>query len=151
MGNPNDQTNYVQDFVDNIYTVLNNYQSYIGFVSLSKTDDAFIPKYPAITIDLDSMTEDWKEMPRRKKISAKFSITFYYANISDKNSRQGLRTGLNKIANCLRENWDLNDYCPQLGSEILSVTPYVLASGNDIVIGGVVTLVAHKVITVTLV
>ena len=150
MANPSDTTDYIQGFIDNLYTVLNNHQSYIGFRSLSKTEDDLIPVYPAISIELDNFTEEWKSMPRRKTIMATFSINYYYANISDKNVRQGLRTGLNKIANCLRENWSINSYCPELGSEILSVTPYVLASGSEIVAGGVVSLRCNKVITVTL-
>lgn len=150
MANPVDQTNYIQDFIDNIYTVINGYQSYIGFKSLSKTEDVFIPNYPAITIELENMQEEWKSIPKRKTIMATFAINYYYANLSDKNVRQGLRTGLNKIANCLRENWDMNDYCPDLGSDILSVTPYVLASGDEIVAGGIVSIRCYKVISVAL-
>lgn len=150
MANPSDTVNYIQGFIDNIHTVINNYQSYIGFKSLSKTEDDFIPIYPAITIELSTMSEEWKSMPKRKTLMATFDINYYYANLSDKNVRQGLRTGLNKIANCLRENWDLNDYCPDLGTSILSVTPYVLASGSEVVAGGVLTIQCFKVITVTL-
>ena len=150
MSSPNDTTNYIQTAIDNIYTVINNYQSYIGFVSLAKTDDAFIPKYPSITIDFDSMTSEWKSMPKRMTLNMNFSITCYYANISDKNSREGIRNLLSKVANCLRENWDMNNYCEELGSEILSVTPYVLASGDEIVVGGVISLAVHKVISVEL-
>lgn len=150
MANPVDQTNYIQDFIDNIYTVINGYRSYIGFKSLSKTEDAFIPNYPAITIELENMQEEWKSIPKRKTIMVTFAINYYYANLSDKNVRQGLRTGLNKIANCLRENWDMNDYCPDLGSDILSVTPYVLASGDEIVAGGIVSIRCYKVISVAL-
>mgnify|MGYP001616719578 CR=1 FL=1 len=150
MANPVDQTNYIQDFIDNIYTVINGYQSYIGFKSLSKTEDAFIPNYPAITIELENMGEEWKSMPKRKTLMATFAINYYYANLSDKNVRQGLRTGLNKIANCLRENWDLNNYCLDLGTEILSVVPYVLANGDQIIAGGVISLRCNKVISVVL-
>lgn len=151
MSAPQDQIDYIQGFIDNIHTVLNGYQSYIGFKSLSKTEDAFIPIYPAITIELENLQEEWKSMPKRKTLMATFAINYYYANLSDKNVRQGLRTGLNKIANCLRENWKINGYCSDLGSDILSVTPYVLASGDEIVAGGVVSLRCNKVITISLV
>ena len=150
MASPIDTTDHIQGFVDNIYAVINNYQSYIGFISLSKTEDALIPRFPAISIELDNFNEEWKSMPKRKTIIATFSINYYYANISDKNCRQGLRVGLNKISNCLRENWNMNDYCPDLGSDILSVTPYILASGDEVVAGGVISLQCRKVISVEL-
>ena len=150
MSSPNDTTNYIQTAIDNIYTVINNYQSYIGFVSLSKTDDAFIPKYPSITIDFDSMTSEWKSMPKRMTLNMNFSITCYYANISDKNAREGVRDLLSKVANCIRENWNLNGFAPDLGSEVLSAIPYVLASGDATVVGGVISLAVHKIISVTL-
>jgi len=149
MANPNDQTDYIQSAIDNIYTILSNYKSYIGYKILEKTDDALIPLYPAITIDFDSMTEDWKEMPRRKTLSMVFSITYYYTSMSDKGVRQGLRTGLSKITNVFRENFDLNGFCSQLGAEVLSVTPYVLAKGEDVIAGGVIVLQCNKVVSVT--
>ena len=150
MANPNDQTDYIAGFITNIQAVIQNYKDFIGYSVLETNDDAFIAKYPAITIEFDSMTEEWKSMPKRKTIIANFSITYYHASISDKGVRRGLRTGLSKLANCLREQWDLNDYCPDLGTEILSVIPYVLASGDDIVAGGVLSLQCRKVISVEL-
>ena len=149
MPNTEDTTDYIQGFIDNIYAVLMNYKDYVGFIDVGKTDDAFIPRYPYCTIDLASFSEEWKEIPRRKTIIANFDITFYYANLNDKNCRQGLRTGLSKIANVFRENWSLNDYTPQLGSTISSVTPYVLAKGDAIIAGGVISLQCNKVISVT--
>ncbi len=149
MSNPNDQINYVQGNIDNIYTVLSKYSDYLGYRSLSKTDDALIPAFPAITIDFVHLTEKWKEMPRNMTLSMLFDITCYYANISDKNAREGIRNLLAKVTNCLRENWSINGYCPRLGSEIKSAIPYVLASGNKIVVGGVIQLITHKVVPVT--
>ncbi len=151
MGNPNDTTDYIQSFIDNIYTVISNYKDFLGVRNITTTEDNFIPVFPSITIELDRMQEDWKEMPRRKTLSATFSIVYYSSNLNDRGGRQNLRSGLNKLANCLRENWDVNDYCPQLGSEILSITPYVFARNQEIVLGGEISFRCHKVITVTLV
>ena len=150
MANPSDQTDYIAGFISNIQTVISNYQSYIGYKILETNEDAFIPIYPAISIEYANSTEEWKSMPKRKTIIANFDITYYFGSISDKGVRQGLRTGLSKLSNCLRENWDLNDYCPDLGSEIISVIPYVLASGNEIIAGGVISLQCRKVISITL-
>ena len=150
MSNPSDTTNYIEDLITNVHTVISNYKDYLGIADVAKTEDNFIPKYPYITIELDNITERWKEMPRRKTLSIQLSITYWYANLNDRNSRQGLRTGLSKLGNVLRENWDVNNYCENLGSEILSITPYVLARDQEIVMGGVVSLVCHKVISVTL-
>src|SRR3990170_7785240 len=150
MANPSDQTDYIAGFISNIQTVISNYQSYIGYKILETNEDAFIPIYPAISIEYASSTEEWKSMPKRKTIIANFDITYFFGSISDKGVRQGLRTGLSKLANCLRENWKINDYCPELGSDIISVTPYVLASGDDIVAGGVISLQCRKVVSVTL-
>ncbi len=149
MSSPNDSTDYIAGFTTNIQTVLNTYKDFIGCNIIETNDDAYIPRYPAITIELENFTEDWKEMPRRKTITANFNITYYYANINDKNVRQGVRLGLSKICNVLRENWDLNKYCPDLGAIVKSSTPYVLAKGTDIVAGGVIVLEASKVISVT--
>lgn len=151
MANPNDSTDFIQELINNIYTVINTYQSYIGFRGLYKNDDDFIPRYPAITIELDSFSEEFKAMPRQKTITAIFSITYYYQNLSDKALRTKIREGLNKLANIFRENWDLNNYCPDLGSEVVSATPYIIARGEEIVAGGVISLEVRKVITVTLV
>lgn len=151
MSNPNDTTDYIAGFITNIQTVLSTYKSYHNCQIIETNDDAFIPRYPALTIELANFHEEWKEIPRRKTIVANFDITYYYANLSDKNCRVGLRTGLSKIANVLRENWDLNNYTPQLGSTVLSVTPYVLAKGEAIVAGGVISLQCKKVVDVTLV
>ena len=150
MASPSDTTDYIAGFISNIQTVISNYKDFIGYKILETNDDAFLPNYPAITIEYASSTEEWKSMPRRKAIIANFDITFYYGSLNDKGVRRGLRTGLSKLANCLRENWDMNDYCVDLGSDILSVTPYVLASGDDIVAGGVISLQCRKVISVTL-
>ena len=119
MSNPSDTTNYIEDLITNVHTVISNYKDYLAVADIAKTEDNFIPKYPYITIELDSITEAWKEMPRRKTLSMQLSITYWYANLNDRNSRQGLRTGLSKLGNVLRENWDINDYCPQLGSDFL--------------------------------
>ena len=150
MANPSDTTDYIAGFILNIQTVISTYKDFIGYSVLETNDDAFIAKYPAITIEFDSMTEEWKSIPKRKTIIANFSITYYFGSISDKGVRRGLRTGLSKLANCLRENWDMNDYCSDLGSDIISVTPYVLASGDDIVAGGVISLQCRKVISISL-
>ena len=150
MSSPQDTTDYIQTAIDNIHTVINNYKDFIGFKSLSKTDDAFIPVYPAITIEFSSMTSEWKSMPKRMTLYMNFDITCYYANISDKNAREGIRNLLSKVANCLREHWNINGFATELGSEITSVQPYVLASGDEVVIGGVISLTVNKVITVTL-
>ena len=150
MANPVDTTDFIAGFISNIQTVISNYKDFIGYKLLEINDDAFIPNYPAITIEYSSSTEEWKSIPKRKVIIANFDITYYYGSLSDKGVRRGVRTGLSKLANCLRENWDINDYCSDLGSDILSVTPYVLASGDDVVAGGVVSLQCRKVISVTL-
>jgi len=143
MSNPSDTTDYIAGFISNLQTVISTYKDFIGYSVLETNDDAFISKYPAITIEYASSTEEWKSMPKRKTIIANFDITYYHANISDKNVRRGL-------ANCLRENWDVNDYCPDLGSDIISITPYVLASGDEIVAGGVISLQCRKVISISL-
>lgn len=151
MANPTDQTNYVEEFITNIHTVISNYKDFLGIADVGKSDDHFIPKFPYITIEFDNMVEDWKEMPRRKTLSATFSITCWYANLNDRNARQGLRTLLSKLGNVLREAWNVNSYCPQLGSEIKSITPYVLAKENEIVLGGIISFQCNKVITVTII
>lgn len=151
MANPNDQTDYIAGFITNIQTILSNYKDFHGCQIIETNDDAYIPRYPACTIELANFHEEWKEIPRKKTITANFDITYYFASLSDKGCREGLRKGLSKIANVLRENWDLNDYCPDLGSSVLSVTPYVLAKGDAIVAGGVISLQCRKVVNVTLV
>lgn len=148
--NPSDTNDYIKLAIDNIQTVIANYKDYIGYKILETNEDAFLPMYPAITIEFSSLTSEWKSMPKRLILSMNFDINYYYASLSDKGVRRGVRVGLSKLSQCLRENWDLNDYCPDLGSEILSVTPYVLASGDEIVAGGVVSLRCNKVISVTL-
>ena len=150
MASPSDTTDYIAGFISNIQTVIANYKDFIGYKILETNDDAFLPLYPAITIEYSSSTEEWKSMPKRKTIIANFDITYYYGSLSDKGVRRGVRTGLSKLANCLRERWDMNGYCPDLGTEILSVIPYVLASGDDVVAGGVVSLQCRKIISVTL-
>ncbi len=150
MGNPNDQTDYLEGFVDNIVTVIQNYKDFLGLKNIFRTEDHFIPTYPSVSVELNLVNEEWKAMPRRKTIRAVFDITYYSSNLNDRNARQSLRTGLSKLSNCLRERWDINGYCPDLGSDILSVTPYVLAQGNEIVLGGVISLECRKVISVTL-
>lgn len=149
MSSPIDENDYIQGFIDNIYIILNAYKDFIGCNIIETNDDAYIPRYPAITVELENFTEAWKEMPRRKTITANFNITYYYANINDKNVRQGVRLGLSKICNVLRESWNLNEYCSDLGAVVKSSTPYVLAKGTDIVAGGVIVLEAQKVISVT--
>ena len=146
--NTNDTTDYIQGYIDNIYIILMNYKDYVGFVNVDKTDDSFIPRYPYCTIELANFQEEWKEIPRKKTIIANFDITYYFANLNDKNCRQGLRLGLSKIANVFRENWSLNDYTPQLGSTVTSVTPYVLAKNDNVIAGGVIALQCKKVINV---
>src|SRR3972149_11912275 len=150
MSNPSDTTDYIAGFISNIQIVISTYKDFIGYYVLETNDDAFISKYPAITIEYASSTEEWKSMPKRKTIIANFDITYYFGSISDKGVRQGLRTGLSKLSNCLRERWDINGYCLDLGSDIISVTPYVLASGDQIIAGGVISLQCRKVISVTL-
>ena len=150
MANPSDTTDYIAGFILNIQTVISTYKDFIGYSVLETNDDAFISKYPAITIEYASSTEEWKSMPKRKTIIANFDITYYFGSISDKGVRQGLRTGLSKLSNCLRENWNMNNYCSDLGSDIISVTPYVLASGNEIIAGGVISLQCRKVISISL-
>ena len=150
MANPNDQTDYLEGFVTNIHTVISNYKDFLGLKNIFRTEDNFIPTYPSVSIELNFVAEEWKSMPKRKTIIARFDITYYSSNLNDRNARQSLRSGLSKLSNCLRENWDLNDYCPDLGTDILSVTPYVLAQGNEIVLGGILSLEVRKVISVTL-
>ena len=151
MSSPSDTTDYIESLVTNIHTVISNYRDFLGIADVFRTEDHYIPRYPFITIEFNNSREEWKSMPKRKTIIAVFDITYYSSNLNDRNARQSLRTGLSKLSNCLRENWDLNDYCPDLGSDILSVTPYVLAQGNEVVLGGVISLECRKVITVTLV
>ena len=151
MGNPNDQTDYLEGFVTNIVTVIQNYKDFLGLKNIFRTEDHFIPTYPSVSVELNLVNEEWKEIPRRKIIRAVFDITYFSSNLNDRNARQSLRTGLSKLSNVLRENWDLNDYCPDRGTEILSVTPYVLAQGNEVVLGGVLSLECRKIVTVTLV
>ena len=150
MASPSDTTDYIAGFISNIQTVIANYKDFIGYKILETNDDAFLPLYHAITIEYSSSTEEWKSMPKRKTIIANFDITYYYGSLSDKGVRRGVRIGLSKLANCLRENWDINDYCSDLGSDILSIIPYVLASGDEIIAGGVISLQCRKVISVTL-
>lgn len=145
----NDTSDYVKLAIDNIQIVLSNYKDYHGCQIIETNDDAFIPRYPALTIEFDSMHEEWKEIPRRKILIMNFSITYYFASLSDKGCRQGLRAGLSKIANVLRENWDINNFTTHLGSTVTSVIPYVLQKGDAIVAGGVITLQCNKVIDVT--
>lgn len=145
---PNDTTIYIDEFIDKIKTILNNYKDYIGQVNTYTTDDVYIPKYPAITIELDNWAEEWKEIPRRKTLIATFAITYYYQQLSTSIMRTELRKGLNKICNVLRENWTLDGYTPTLGSTVISATPYVLARGEEIVAGGVITFECRKIITI---
>jgi len=144
----NDITDYVQECIDNIYIILMGYKDYINCVDVGKTDDIFIPKYPYITIEFDSMQQEWKEMPNRMLLIMNFSLTYYYANLSDANCRQGLREGLSKIASVFRENWSINSYCSELGSAVANIVPYVLAKGTDVVAGGVVSLQCKKIINI---
>ncbi len=150
MSSPNDTTDYIAQAISNIQTVIQNYKDYLGYKNLEISEDNYIPVYPTITIEFASMTSEWKSMPKRMTLKMLFDITYFSSNLNDRNARQSLRTGLSKLSNCLRENWDLNDYCTDLGTEILSVTPYVLAQGNEIVLGGVISLECRKVISVTL-
>ena len=147
----NDSTDYITDFISNIQIVLNNYKDYIGVHTVATNDDLYIPRYPYITIEADSWTEEWKEIPRRKTLIANFSISYFCADINDKSVREKTRTGMSKICNVIRENWSLNNFCPQLGAHITSSVPYVMMKGESIVAGGVITLQCKKVITVTLV
>ena len=148
--NPSDTADYIKICIDNIQAVIQNYKDFIGYKILETNEDSFISLYPAITIEFSSMTSEWKAMPKRMTLNMNFDITYYHANISDKNVRRGLREGLSKLSNCLRENWNMNDFCEELGSEILSVTPYVLASGDQIIAGGIISLQCRKVISVEL-
>lgn len=151
MSFPSDTSDYIALSISNIQTVISNYKDYLGYKNLGITEDNFISIYPSITIEFASMTEEWKSMPKRMTLKMLFDITYYSSNLNDRNARQSLRTGLSKLSNVLRENWDLNDYCQDLGTDILSVTPYVLVQGNEVVLGGVISLECHKVISVTLV
>ena len=144
----NDQTDYIQGFIDEIYNVLNSYKDFIGCNIIEKTDDAFLPRFPAITIDLDSFSEEWKEIPRRKVLTGNFSISYFFGNINDKNMRQGVRSGMGKICNVFREQWTLNGYCPQLGIRTTSAIPYVFMKDSNIIAGAVITLQAKKVVDV---
>lgn len=150
MANPNDTTNFVETMISNIKTVIEGYQSYIGYKAIYDTDDSFISLFPAITIELDHLTETWKQMARIKTITGIFNITYYFANYDNNVLRKDVRAGLNKICNIFRENWDLNNYCNDLGASVISATPYIIARGDELVAGGVVILECRKVITVTL-
>ena len=151
MANPNDTTNYIEQMITNIQTVIGGYQSYLGYKAIYDTDDAFISMYPAITIELDNVTEAWKQMARIKTITATFNVTYYMANYDNNVLRKDIRAGLNKLCNIFRENWDLNNYCNDLGASVVSATPYIIARGEAIIAGGVVVLEVRKVVTVTLV
>ena len=150
MSSPNDTTDYIAQAISNIQTVIQNYKDYLGYKNLEISEDNYIPVYPTITIEFASMTSEWKSMPKRMVLNMLFDITYFSSNLNDRNARQSLRSGLSKLSNCLRENWDLNNYCEDLGTEILSVTPYVLAQGNEVVLGGVISVECRKVISVTL-
>ena len=71
MANPSDTTDYIAGFISNIQTVISTYKDFIGYSVLETNDDAFISKYPAITIEYASSTEEWKSMPKRKTIIAR--------------------------------------------------------------------------------
>ena len=96
MASPSDTTDYIAGFISNIQTVIANYKDFIGYKILETNDDAFLPLYPAITIEYSSSTEEWKSMPKRKTIIANFDITYYYGSLSDKAVRRGERIGLSK-------------------------------------------------------
>ena len=95
MANPSDQTDYIAGFILNIQTVISNYQSYIGYKILETNEDAFIPVYPAISIEYANSTEEWKSMPKRKTIIATFDITYYFGSIKPEIAPMSLGSNLN--------------------------------------------------------
>lgn len=150
MSNPNDTSDYIAQAISNIQTVIGNYKDYLGYKNLEVSEDHYIPIYPSITIEFASMTEEWKSMPKRMTLKILLDITYFSSSLSDRNARQSLRTGLSKLSQILRENWDVNNFAEDLGSEIISVIPYVFAQGNEVVIGGTISFQVNKVISVTL-
>lgn len=151
MPSPTETTDFYNGFIDNIFIVLNIYKSFLGFEKLIKTDDAYISVFPTIAIELDNATEVWKSSPRQKTITATYLITWYYRQYDETVLRTNVRSGLNNIMNVLRENWNLNGYTPDLGSTPISADPYFIAQGEEIIAGGLISLVCNKVMTVSIV
>lgn len=144
MAIPTDQVDYFNGFVDNIKIILDKHKEYLGVKSIFDTGATFIANFPAITIELDSYTEDRKEMPRKNTLIALYDITWYTQQFDEATLRREIRKGINDITTIFRENVNLNGFTARLGSTVASATPFILEDGENLVGGGVVTLECKK-------
>lgn len=151
MAIPTDQVDYNNKFAEQIKIVLDRYKEYLEVKKIWETDSAFIANYPAISIELDNVVEEWKSMPRQMLLTATYLVTWYYQQMDETILRTNIRKGLSRISAVLRENWNLNGFCSRNGTTVMSEVPYILAVGEDLIAGGVITLECRKVITVTIV
>lgn len=151
MALPTDQIDYFNEFVNNIEIVLKKYKEFIGVKNIFTTDNSFIANYPAITIEMDDSAEEWIRKPRQKKLTVVYHINWYFEEYNEKLQRTEVRSGLNKIVNVLRENWNLNGYTKTFGSTVTSSTPFITNVENDVIVAGLIVLECNKEINVTIV
>jgi len=137
-----DTTDYVTEGIGKIYDALNSNKSFLRFKTLLKSDAPFITRYPAITIEFDSSSEEWIRLPKVKRLHLTYAVTIYYEEFSEKTRREKVREFLNKICNVLRENYNFGGWA--LFSDIEDVAPYIIAGGEKLIAGGQIMVTLHK-------
>jgi len=142
-----DTINYVEQGIEQIKTVLESEKSFIQYKALLSSDSPHLTKYPTITIEFDSGEEEWISLPRKKRLHLTYVVTVYYEEFSESTRREKVRQFLNNVANVLRENYDFSGWA--LYSDILDVTPYIIARGEKLIAGGAIRITLHKDISIS--
>lgn len=142
-----DTTNYIEQGIEQIRMALATEKPFIRYKALLLSDSPHLTKYPTITIEFDSGEEEWISLPRKKRLHLTYVITVYYEEFSENTRREKVREFLNKVTNVLRENYDFNGWA--LYSDILDMTPYIIAHGEKLIAGGAIRITLHKDIAIT--
>ena len=149
--------NIYEDLIQNVVNLISNNRLQFN-PDIKKVYDAdlsIIPVFPCVTVELDySGPEEWAEMgsgSNPKRIPITLAITYYHSELDERTRRKDVRKALEKLADILRQNWNINNFCSRWGSTIDSVTPYAIRTPADqIIAGGRVMITCYVEETVTI-
>ena len=146
-----------EDIIQNVVEVLKKNRGPLNLAEVHDTELGYIQKFPCVTVEFDSATEEPSEIgggsnKYKTRIDVSLSITYYHEELTERTRRVDVRKQLNDIADVLRKNWDVNNYCTRWGSAINSVAAYVIVPpGEQWIAGGRIMMTCSKEATVTLV
>ena len=116
-------------------------------------EDMSNPSTPSFAVLVVSSEDEMRSVDAitqmRYTINIGMEVWYYHAELTEETKRNEITYILWEINDLLKQNFTLNGFVPKLGVEVLGARWVPRKFTTRVVAGGVITLVAKKLLTIT--